>query len=97
MPLLLFSCGDGAEEAEKKRKARQDSVRMADSVERLKKVKEAMKKAEEDSVMAAREYEMQLHTYDSLRETDSLRVKHKKHPPVKPAPKRELGGKSPVK
>ena len=56
-----------------------------------------MKKAIEDSILGSQEYQNELRKYDSLRAIDSLKLKYKKHRSVKPAPKRELGGRSPVK
>jgi hypothetical protein len=94
---VLASCGNNNEEQLKKQKAFRDSVRASDSVAWIKSQADIMKKAYEDSVAAEHEYKTLLQQYDSSRALDSLRVKYKHHPPVKPAPKRQLGGKSPVK
>jgi hypothetical protein len=95
--LLLGACGNGNEEKQRKQKAYRDSVRAADSVAWMRSQADILKKAGEDSILAEKEYQEQLAHYDSLRAADSLRVKYKHHPPVKPAPRRQLDGKSPVK
>ena len=94
---FTFSCGPDTADREKKKKAVHDSIRRADSLNYLKGEAEAMKKALEDSVKGEQEYEQLLAKYDSVRAYDSLKLKYKKHRQVKPAPKRQLWGKSPVK
>jgi uncharacterized membrane protein len=95
--LLMGACGDGNEEVLKRRKAVKDSIRAADSIAWMRAQADIQKKAYEDSIMAEKEYLQELARYDSLRQADSLKIKYKRRPPVKPAPKRQLGGKSPVK
>ena len=95
--VLLWACGPGGEDHSLRQKAVKDSLRRVDSLAREKASEGARKKSQEDSVQEVEEYTRKLAVYDSLREVDSLKVKRKKHPPVKPAPKRQLDGKSPVK
>lgn len=95
---LGWACGGPkADERRQRQKAVRDSIRRVDSLERVRRAGEAMKKAKEDSLLELKEYQEKLARYDSLRAEDSLKIKRKKRPAVKPAPRRELGGKSPVK
>ncbi|HEY6163174.1 MAG TPA: hypothetical protein VI112_18240 [Bacteroidia bacterium] len=97
LSVLLSACGSGGEDHSLRQKAVKDSLRRVDSLAREKASEGARKTSLEDSVLEMEEYKRKLVIYDSLREVDSLKVKRKKHPPVKPAPKRQLDGKSPVK
>ena len=97
LSIEIFSCGPAKDDAEKKKKAFLDSIRMADSLKRMTANSNEMKKAIEDSILGVQDYQNELNKYDSLKALDSLKLKYKKHRSVKPAPKRELGGRSPVK
>ena len=90
-------CGNDNSERNRKKKAVADSIRRSDSLEKNKGKIEAMKHSEEDSVLSVKEFESNVAKYDSLRNMDSLKVKWKHLDPIKPAPKRDLWAKSPIK
>ena len=95
--LLLAGCGNDNSVRDLRKKAMADSIRIADSLEKNKVTIEAMKHSEEDSVLAVKEFDAKVAKYDSLRNMDSLKVKWKHLDPIKPAPKRDLWAKSPIK
>ena len=97
--ISIFACGCASPDDHgaqvKKRKA--DSLKLAGDEARNREIKKNIELSKKDSVQAVEEYNRQLERYDSMREADSLKVKRKKHPAVKPAPKRDLNSRSPVK
>ena len=94
---IFTGCGNDHSEKSNRKRMVADSIRTVDSLEKNKVQIAAQKKSEEDSVLEAKEFEAQVTKYDSLRKMDSLKVKWKRRDPIKPAPKRELWAKSPIK
>jgi hypothetical protein len=100
--MLLLGCGNDHSERNIRKKIVADSIRRADSLEKNKAAIGNMKSSLEDSVLAEKEFEDKVSTYDSLRLADSLKLKWNKRrwkdrDAVKPAPKRDLWAKSPIK
>jgi hypothetical protein len=93
----FWACGPEKEDKRLKMKAQADSIQKARDDAFNKASDENRKKALEDSIQANREYNAQLQQYDSLREIDSSKVKWHHHKGIKPAPKREINGRTLVK
>ncbi len=93
----FWACGPEKEDKSLRFKAEADSIQKARDEAFNKVSDENRKKALEDSIQADREYNAQLQQYDSLRGVDSTRVKYHHHKGIKPAPKRELNGRTLVK
>jgi hypothetical protein len=96
---LLFACGPSEEELAAKEKAKQDSIRIADSLAAAEAAAQAAEKARQDSIAAA-EAAKEKARQDSIRTADSLANLKKGSKPKKPKTESKpetpkVGGKRP--